>query len=45
MSACYCTLAGTQACIACPNRWVENPSSDFKFVQTTLIKEEKEDAE
>lgn len=45
MSACSCALAGTRACIACPNGWVENPSLNFKFVQTTLIKEEKEDAE
>lgn len=45
MSVCYCTLAGTQACIACPNRWVENPSPDFKLVHITLIEAEKEDAE
>ena len=45
MSACSCALAGTQACIACPNRWTENPFLNFKFVQTTLIKVEKEDAE
>ena len=36
MSACYCTLAGTLACMACPNRQTLDPSPDFKFVRTTL---------
>ena len=45
MSACSCALAGTQACIACPNRQTLEPSPDFKLVYITLIEEEKEDAE
>lgn len=45
MSACSCALAGTTACIACPNRQVLNPSPDFKLVHITPVEEEEKDVE